>query len=91
MREKLLLRVYLAATQATYEVLVPYELTVGEVASLVSRLLGQRASPYYTPSATAGFMLLEHGGGGDLLGEDITIRELMCEGVLVNGSRVTLV
>ena len=91
MREKLLLNVYLAATLKTYEFLVPYDLTVGEVANLVARLLESKAGPYFLAPTSAGLMLLGCDDAGRLLGGSETVRNYARAGVLVNGRCVALV
>jgi hypothetical protein len=91
MREKLLLNVYLAATLKTYEFLVPYDLTVGEAANLMARLLESKAGPYFSAPASAGIMLLGCDDAGRLLGEGEPVRDYVSAGVLVNGRCVALV
>ncbi|MGI6216409.1 MAG: hypothetical protein ACOYIK_02235 [Coriobacteriales bacterium] len=88
MKDKVLLKVKLPATQRSYEFRLPFDLTVDEGAGLVSSILATRESTYFEDCGGADFMLLT---SGDELNPNETFRALVEQGVLVDGSSVALV
>lgn len=91
MREKVMVRVRLPATQRTYEFRVPFDLNVRSSAELMARLLSTREGVRFIPDVSAHLMLLDGKDAGALLEGNRSIRGLVLEGVLVNGSELALV
>lgn len=91
MRDKVLLRVRLPATQSAYEFLVPYDVYVCQAARLIAEVLGRRNAGLYEASDDAALMMLETDDAGKLIDGDETIRSLVVAQVLVDGSAVALV
>lgn len=91
MRNKVLLNIYLAATQKTYEFRVPYDVRVGKAATVMARILGRREHPLYIPQKDACLMYINGRMAGDLLDENSRVRELVVKEELLDGQLLALV
>ena len=93
MKDKVLLEVLLPATQREYEFRVPYDAMVEEASRLMSRILASREPARYV--ASDGVNLVFGGtreeDAGKQLNPNETMRALVEQGVLVDGSSVILV
>lgn len=90
MRDKVLVGVFLAATQRTYEFRIPFDLQVGEVANLIARMLASRERCRFAAPAAADLMYVDGDAAGTLLDSARTVRELVLTGRLVDGQLVAL-
>lgn len=90
MADKILLSVKLPATGRSYEFRVPYDLTVEQCARLVSSILDRAEPARYDASWGVDLMLLDGPGAGGQLNPNETIRALVEQGALVNGSHLAL-
>lgn len=91
MKNKLLVRIKLPATGDSHEFLLPHDLTVSQCAALVSRMLSAREPGRYEASSDAELMYLEGASSGTIINPRETVRSLMLQGFLVEGSRLMLV
>ncbi len=91
MHDKVLLSVKLPATGGLYEFRVPFDLTVDQAARLISQVLGRREPSRYDSSGAVDLMLLDEGGAGGQLNPNETVRALVEQGTLADGSHVALV
>lgn len=92
MRDKVLLSVKLPATGANYEFRVPFDLTVEQSARLMSQVLAHREPARYAASEDVDLMFLDGDAlAGNQLNPNETMRALVEQGALVDGSHVALV
>ena len=92
MKDKVLLEVLLPATGDVYEFRVPFDLTVEMAARLMARVLASREPARYEASDEVDLMLCAGAGAheGEELNPNETIRALVNQGVLVDGTPVAL-
>ena len=90
MKDKVLLEVLLPATGAVYEFRVPFDLTVEMAARLMARVLASREPARYEASDEVDLMLRAGAGAHEELNPNETIRALVNQGVLVDGTPVAL-
>lgn len=92
MKDKVLLEVLLPATGSVYEFRVPYDLTVETAARLMARVLASREPAQYEASDEVDLMLRASAGAheGEELNPNETIRALVAQGMLVDGTPVAL-
>lgn len=91
MRDKVLVRVMLAATQQTYEFRVAFDIQVAQAARLMERMLAKREGLRFSGCLDVGLMLVDGPHAGSLLAGDEMIRALVLSGVLVDGRTLALV
>ncbi len=91
MRNKVLLNVFLPATQRSYEFRVPLDLTIEEGATLMSRILASREQVRYEASSEVDLMPLSGEGCGAILNPNETFKFYVSHGQLVDGSSAALV
>lgn len=93
MRDKVLLQALLPATQERYEFRVPFDLTVEQAAGLMARILTSREQARFASSDGMDLMLVgeDVAGAGNQLNPNETLRALVEQGVLGDGSEVALV
>ena len=92
MKDKVLLEVLLPATGDVNEFRVPFDLTVEMAARLMARVLASRGPARYEASDEVDLMLRAGAGAheGEELNPNETIRALVNQGVLVDGTPVAL-
>ena len=90
MRNKVLLNVFLPATQKSYEFRVPLDITVEEGARLISRILGTRDSVRYSPTDDADLMMLDGQNSGAILSPKESFKWYVEHNQLVDGSSLAL-
>ena len=90
MRNKVLLNVFLPATQKTYEFRVPLDLTVEEGSRLISRILSTRDSVRYTASDDVDLMMLDGKNAGAILSPLESFKWYVEHNQLVDGSSLAL-
>lgn len=92
MNDKVLLNVFLPATQRSYEFRVPYDMTVDESVDLIGNILASREPARYTNNGEADLILMDQGelGVGVTLNPNETLRALVEQQTLFNGSRVII-
>lgn len=93
MKDKVLLEVQLPATGIEYEFRVPYDLTVDQASGLIANVLARREPVRFEAPAGGSDLMLRGNveGAGNTLNPNETIRALVEQGVLVDGSLVSLV
>lgn len=90
MRNKVLLNVFLPATQKSYEFRVPLDLTVEEGSRLISRILSTRDSVRYEASEDVDLMMLDGRDAGAVLSPRETFKWYLERNQLVDGSSLAL-
>ena len=90
MRDKLLLKVMLPANRRTYEFQVPLDLSIGQAAQIISRILAAQDRARYRAGEACDLMCAEGREAGTLLGRELTLRELSVDDRLVDGSLLVL-
>lgn len=90
MRNKVLLNVFLPATQKTYEFRVPLDLSVEEGSRLISRILGTRDSVRYVATEDVDLMMLDGRSAGAILSPRETFKWYIEHEQLVDGSYLAL-
>ena len=90
MRNKVLLRVFLPATQKSYEFRVPLDLQVEDGARLISRILSSRDPVRYEASEDVDLMMLDGDEAGAILSPRETFKWYVQHEWLVDGSHLAL-
>ena len=90
MRNKILLNVFLPATQKAYEFRVPLDLTVEEGSRLISRILNARETVRYASSDDVDLMMLEGENAGAVLSPLETFKWYVEHNQIVDGSALAL-
>ncbi|MBO7674037.1 MAG: hypothetical protein J6S63_03400 [Atopobiaceae bacterium] len=91
MKDKVLLRVRLAATQGIYEFRVPFDMRVRQATRLMERMLENRVGPLYEATGRARLMYADGARAGDLLDSSASIRTLVAHDELMDGCDLALV
>lgn len=91
MSDKVLLRVRLAATQKTYEFMVPLSMNVSVATQLIEKLLAERESPLFRAAQEARLMHAEGEHAGRMLDSSACLGDLMRGSLVVDGSLLALV
>lgn len=93
MRDKVLLEVLLPATGRVYEFRVPFDVTAETAARLMAQVLASREPARYEATDEVDLMLRAGAGAheGEELNPNETIRALVGQGILVDGTPVALV
>ncbi len=88
-----MLEVQLPATGREYEFRVPYDMSVDQAAGLIADVLARREpARFVAPEGGSDLMLRGNvEGAGNTLNPNESIRALVEQGVLVDGSAVSLV
>ncbi len=90
MRNKILLNVFLPATQKSYEFRVPLDLSVEEGSRLISRILNSRETVRYAASDDVDLMMLDGKDSGAILSPLETFKWYVEHNQLVDGSSLAL-
>ena len=90
MRDKVCIRVRLAATQRSYELRVPHDLPVGVAADLMARLLEVHVGPRFRACDHPRLMLAEGPDSGSIVDGQTKVGDLVATGVIAQGTRVVL-
>lgn len=90
MRNKVLLNVFLPATQKSYEFRVPLDLSVEEGSRLISRILNARESVRYAASDDVDLMMLDGQNAGAILSPLETFKWYVEHEQIVDGSSLAL-
>ena len=90
MRNKVLLNVFLPATQKSYEFRVPLDLTVEDGSRLISRILSTRDSVRYASSEDVDLMMLDGSNSGAILSPRETFKWYVEHNQIVDGSSLAL-
>jgi hypothetical protein len=91
MKNKVLVRVRLAATCDAYEFRIPFDLIVGQAAQLMERMLESRVGPLYEATGGACLMYADGARAGTLLDSAASVRTLVAHDELVDGCSLALV
>ncbi|MDO4536950.1 MAG: hypothetical protein Q4B54_02230 [Coriobacteriales bacterium] len=91
MRDKLCVRVRLAALGKDFEFRIPYSLRVGEVARLMAHILALREEPLFEEPPGVRLMLLEGEHAGELLDNESLVEAYVAQDVLLAGTVLALV
>lgn len=90
MRNKILLNVFLPATQQSYEFRVPLDLTVEEGSYLISRILSTRDPVRYAASEDVDLMMLDGENAGAVLSPRESFKWYVERDQLMDGSALAL-
>jgi hypothetical protein len=90
MRNKVLLNVFLPATQKSYEFRVPLDLSIEEGSRLISRILSSRDAVRYASSEDVDLMMLDGESAGAVLSPLESFKWYVEHNQLVDGSSLAL-
>lgn len=93
MKDKVMLEVLLPATGREYELRVPYDMSVDQACDLMANVLARREpARFKAPEGGSDLMLRGNvQGAGNTLNPNESVRALVEQGVLEDGSPVALV
>jgi len=90
-KDKVLVKVRLAATLDVYEFRVPYDMRVGQATRLIERMLENRVGPLYEATGRARLMYADGARAGTLIESSASVRSLVAHDELVDGCNLALV